>query len=91
MDKNEMSKFKVGNRIRYIKKYTGMPRYGAGGTVIYIEEDGTVGVIFDESFGKGWDLDGRSEIGHGREFSMKYIEEDHITCIESAYNWIKMK
>lgn len=70
--------FKVGDRVKLIGYdcyyYSALERHiGATGTIIKIEEDGEVCVVFDEDVG-GHTLGGRCKDGHGHRIYKKDLE-----------------
>lgn len=71
-----MTKFKYGDRVRCIEDDTNARTVGKVGTVIEINDHGTIGVAFDEDVA-GHSLCGRAYMGHGW-----FLRENELVTVD---------
>lgn len=76
--------FQIGDRVVVIRDRD-FARVGMAGEIVAIDDDGELGVCFDESFGGGHALGGRCPAGHGHWLRAKEVQlTDHPVSVGTA-------
>lgn len=76
--------FQIGDRVVVIRDRD-FAKVGMAGEIVAIDDDGQLGVCFDESFGGGHGLDGCCPVGHGHWLRAEEIQLiDHPVSVDTA-------